>query len=156
MAILKRNNTLQLNNVTVSKAKVNSNPFSSSRGEPGLMTVVNSKKNGKRVTLNHDVWVVLDRPTHVDVMYAGDYVIFCVGETFHFENITEADLNGTSTKKSKPIIYSSGLVDEIVEKYSLDYSNRVSMTFAKGEVTEYGGKTCVAICINAQGDGNDE
>lgn len=95
----------------------------------GVMSIVNAK-TGKRVVLSKDL---LDKiQVNEKVQFSFNDGVLAIGN-----NLPNND-NFFSVKpgKSKGNIYSAGLVEEITEQYSLDFSNRTSMTFDDVEYIE--------------------
>lgn len=105
----------------------------------GVLTVVNSQKNGKRVTLSKEIFEKLNEPTSVLV---GIY------DTKLF--ITKVDLKSAITGsvciigKSRNI-YSSDLVFKVTELFNLDFSERVSLTLSTIEWEELNGQPVAII-----------
>jgi hypothetical protein len=103
----------------------------------GVCTVVNSKKNGKRVTFARDIMDCLGNPETVEVCFTEDGI--AVGKKLP-ENGVEFNVKKIGNKGG---IYSSQIVQEITEVFDLDFENRVSITFTEAE--EYTDDDCDAI-----------
>ncbi|MFQ9697343.1 MAG: hypothetical protein ACLRY5_10990 [Zhenhengia sp.] len=102
-------------------------------GDAGVLTIVNSKKNGKRLSLAGEVIETLQCKEKVQIGLVGKGIaVFPLGKQ---------DLEEFRLKKegSKHIIYSGPLVQEITERYKLDYSNRTCITFPKVAYKEQDG-----------------
>ncbi|MFL0167932.1 hypothetical protein [Candidatus Clostridium helianthi] len=96
-------------------------------GDPGIMTIINSKKNGKRITFANDVIEKLGDFNQLQIAFSKQGIV--IGE-----NIPNVGQHFPLKKSgAKWIIYSAGLVTEISEKFGLDFSERVSITFQKVE-----------------------
>lgn len=107
----------------------------------GVMSVINSNC-GKRVMLSKDLMDKLNNPTKVTMSFSEESI--AIGITLPNNN------NQLTIKPSgkKGVIYSAGIVSEIIDKYGLDFSNRTSITFSQVEYIEVDGAT-IAI-INAK------
>lgn len=107
----------------------------------GVMSVVNSNC-GKRVTLSKDLMDKLNNPNKVTMSFSEESI--AIGVTLPNNN------NQLTIKLSgkKGVIYSSGIVSEITDKYGLDFSNRTSVTFSEVEYIENEG--CTIAIINAR------
>jgi hypothetical protein len=100
-------------------------------GEAGVMSIVNSKSNGKRISLSKDLLDRLNNPESVQFAFNTDSVV--IGEKLP---IVE---NSFSIRKDKKgIIYASQLVEEITKEFSLDFSNRTSVTFHQAKYRTMG------------------
>lgn len=89
----------------------------------GVLTIVNSKKNGKRVILSKELMQELDEPKEVQISYGSDAI--AIGSNI-FGNDNYFTLK---PQKTKSVIYSSELVNEITELYDLKFGDIVSQTF---------------------------
>lgn len=110
-------------------------------GEVGILTIVNSKKNGRRLSFAAEV---------IKTLQVKEYVqIALVGKGIAVLPPGELELEQFKLKKegSKYIIYSSSLVQEITKVYKLDYSNRTSITFPKVKYKEEEGNKFAYIKI---------
>ena len=94
-------------------------------GEPGVITLINSKKNGKRISFAGAVMDKLGNPDKLQIVFWQKGIVVGVG-------LPKAD-QFFPVKKSgnKGIVYSGGLVQEITSQFNLDFSERVSITFPK-------------------------
>lgn len=95
----------------------------------GGMSVVNSQ-NGKRVTLNSAILSELEHRDSVQIAYTDDFIAIA---NYLGESNTDYSL-GKSGKGG--VIYNSALVQEIVTRFDLDYSDRTSITFSIADVLE--------------------
>lgn len=101
-----------------------------SKSPNGECTVVNSKKNGKRITLSKNLMEIFNDPEILEIGFTDEGIALS----------KELPENGTefTIKKqgNKGVIYSAPLVDEITELFGLDFSDRVSITFVEAEEIE--------------------
>lgn len=94
-------------------------------GAPGVMTIINSNKNGKRITFANDVIEKLGSFNQMQIAFSKQGLV--IGEKIpSTEQYFPIKKSG-----AKWIIYSAGLVTEISDKFNLDFSGRVSITFQK-------------------------
>lgn len=101
-------------------------PISKSIGEPGVITIINSKNNGKRVCIASEPMDILGNPEKIQVVLKPQGIV--VGR--RLPNTTK--YFKVSKSGAKGVIYSYGLVEEITSKCNLEFSNgRVSLTFDK-------------------------
>lgn len=100
----------------------------------GVCTVVNSEKNGKRVTISKELSDELGNIETVEIGFTENGIV--VGNKLP-ENGTEFRFKKSG---NKGVIYSSSLVDEVTEEFKLDFSNRVSITFVDAEEIEVDGE----------------
>lgn len=97
---------------------------SNSRGTvgSGALTIIHSKKNGKRVSLGREVLENLHHPEYVKVAFTDQAVIVMEGSP----DDEQAFVLRSSGKKG--VIYSTHLVEEITELFELNFSEKVSHT----------------------------
>jgi len=111
-------------------------------GEAGVMSVVNAK-TGNRVTFPAEVMGKLGDPTAVQIAYTPDCVF--VGEKLPNNescfNIKRKD------DKAKGIIYNATLVNEITNRYNLNFSDRTSITFPKAKYCTHEGHPVAVIKV---------
>lgn len=96
----------------------------------GAMTIVNSKDNGKRITISKGSMEYIGNPESVEIGFTEDGIV--IGDKLP-ENGERFTLRKVG---SKAVIYSAQLVKEITELFELDFSNRVSITFTDAEHIE--------------------
>lgn len=116
-----------LENFKASKSKQKS----TTRSNQGAITIVNTKKNGKRIVFSKNILDELGNPPKILISCSDKEI--AIGERLH-DN--ENYLN-IKYYKSKGILYSSGIVNELTEIYKLDFSNRTSITFSEVKYTTY-------------------
>lgn len=109
------------------------------RGRGGL-SIINSQKNGKRITLTKKWWEALEKPTKIQLAMKEKVLVLGgrLGDDFRtFSWIT---------KDQKPVLYHSNLVEELVRFYQLDYSNgRTSLSFGDIELKRVNGQPALVI-----------
>ena len=90
-------------------------------GDAGILSIVNSK-NGTRLALSKELYDKLDLPDSVQFGFIENELI--VGKTIG-DDYTNYDLKSQGAKQ---IIYCKELIAQVTESYSLDFSNRSSIT----------------------------
>lgn len=112
-----------------------------SMGEAGVLSIVNSDKNGRRITISKEVLAKLGYPAVVQISFTETAI--AIGEELPSND------NYFNVRKygAKGVIYSTHLVQEVVEKFDLDYSNRVSITFHKVTYTKIEGVKVAIITV---------
>ena len=109
---------------------------------PGVLSVINSKSNSKRVSLSKDIMEYLDIEEEIQIGFLDDKII--IGETLSEEDKSHR----VRRSKHKGIIYSSELVQEISDRFNLDFEDRVSITFYEAEHLKTEKGLIVAITID--------
>jgi hypothetical protein len=118
-----------------SKAKTNSrNGF-----KAGVMSIIKSKSNGKRIVISKELSEKLGYPDSVQILYSEEELL--IGE----ELIGAATSFPLKKYGAKYVIYSSSLVDEIAQELKLDYKNCVSRTLSNVEYMNDNGTVIAAI-----------
>ena len=111
---------------------------SKAKSKAGVLTIVNSQKNGKRIVLSKNLMQELDEPKEVQISYGSEAI--AIG----------SDISGNDNyftlkpQKTKSVIYSSELVKEITELYDLEFVENVSQTFYQ---VQYQGEETSKIAI---------
>lgn len=93
-----------------------------STGE-GVISIINSQKNGKRLALSDQLLSKLNYPSTIQVSFTESELV--IGESI--PKCTNSYNINTSGKKG--LVYATALVLEICDTFNLDFSNRTSMTF---------------------------
>lgn len=125
-----------LRNFTASTSKT----ISKTSTEAGAMSVINAK-NSKRITLSSEVIYKLNNPNTISISFSDDSL--AIAERLpNNDNLLKLRSSG-----KKGVIYSSGLVSEIIDKYGLDFSNRTSITFLEVNYVKCNGYTVAIIKI---------
>lgn len=116
---------------------------STSRGKPskGVMSIINSKNNGKRITLAKEIMVVLGHPEQLQFAF-GENEILIGNDLLDNGNYFEVNPYGL-----KGVIYSANLVREITELFNFDFSNKVSITLEEVDYIENGETKAAIITI---------
>lgn len=93
----------------------------------GFVTIVNSKKNGRRVEFRKDIVDKLGVKNTITVRYDGDTVIF-------FKPTDDSDTIkfNVSESSGKAVIYSYQLVEELTQFFGLNFDDRVCHTISEG------------------------
>ena len=106
----------------------------------GGLTIVNSRKNGVRISLTKKNWELLGKVTKME---------FALGDS---ELLVGSDLgldtgrHSVKEQAGRPVIYNSSLVQELVEHYSLDYSGgRTSHSFSVSKQVTIKGKPALVF-----------
>ncbi len=108
-------------------------------GEAGVCTVVNCLKNGnKRIVLASKLLKQLGEPTSVEIGIMPNGIAIA--------SSLPIDANSFQIRKqgAKSVIYAGQLVNELVEEFNLDYSERTSITFSKVQYEDING-ICTAM-----------
>ncbi|MEC0371134.1 hypothetical protein [Paenibacillus chibensis] len=89
----------------------------------GVVTVVSTKGNGKRVAIDQEVINRIGSPKRVQIALSNAAI--AIGEKF------TSDDNYFNLKQTanKAVIYSSQLVTELMKTFGLDFTNTTSITF---------------------------
>jgi len=111
---------LNLNGYSSPKVTGNSpNP----RNGAGVISIVYTEKSGKRIMLSDKVNTHLNNPVSVQIAFSNEKMI--ISEKL-------PSINGDYHPRlsgRKMVIYSTPLVDECIERYNLDYTDRTTITF---------------------------
>lgn len=114
------------------------------KGGKGYLTVVNSKKNGKRLEVLESLYQVLNIQDEIKIgFYEQSILIAPVTAELSLPIYYLKDVG------KKKVLYSAGLVAEIADVLGLDFSERVSITLSNVEVEDAFG-TEVAF-VSAEG-----
>lgn len=110
-------------------------------GKAGAVSIVNSDKNGKRFTIAKDPMNKIGNPEAVKIALSKNKIA-----------ISAAPLNSPNSLKlgrigAKGVIYSTELVKTLTERYSLNFSDRVSITFDRLEYKLDGNKVVAEITM---------
>ena len=106
----------------------------------GQITIVNSRKNGKRIELLKPLTDLMEIEDEVKIGFMENTLIL-------FPANAKVTLHIFSLKKvgTKKVIYSASLVQEIAEVLQLDFSERVSYTISNAEIDEAFGVDAVFV-----------
>lgn len=127
----------------VQKAKVSS-------GSNGFLTIINSKKNGRRVEFRREVAEKLNIEDSIAVVYDEDSVAF-----FRPSEGTDSSLR---VKKSgeRRVVYSGGLVSALTDFFGLKFDSNVSYTFTEGRYEIIYEINTMALIISKKKMANEE
>lgn len=110
--------------------------------EKGVLTIVNAGKYGNRLILPEKVISYTECNEKIQIRIADE------GAIFSGEPSLEKEEEGVFTLKKQGksyMIYCSSLVKEIVETFSLNYSDTVSKTFSDAQYGIFEGRKAVYI-----------
>ncbi|MDM0506264.1 hypothetical protein QTH15_10850 [Clostridium perfringens] len=112
------------------------------RSNQGVVTIINTEKNGKRIVFPKDVMEELGNPPKILISCSDNAI--AVGERL------PDNQNFLSIKysKTKGTIYSAGTVNELTEMYQLDFRNKTSITFSEVKYTTYENHKVAIITID--------
>lgn len=98
--------------------------------------------NGKRLTMSASLFEALGQPDEVKCAVIADkrYLIIA-------SDIESVDTTYTVSNKGKGIIYNAELVRTIAETFSLDFSNKTSMSFNKVKLEDVDGVVTAFVKI---------
>ncbi len=99
----------------------------------GVLTIVKSKKNGKRIEFLTNFCEQLGIDKKVQLAFDGNALVV-IPETDEPE-YPVYDLKDNGRKK---ILYNAALVEEIIEQLDLDYSECVSKTLSNVKLEQWG------------------
>lgn len=99
-----------------------SKSLSRDNSEAGIISVINSKNNGKRIMLSTELMDELNWPETVQFGF-GDHFIL-ISQYFSPTEPKFVVKNATT----KGIIYSSSLVEEVTRELGLDFTDKTSIT----------------------------
>lgn len=111
-----------------------------SRKGEGYITIVNSKKNGKRIELLNKLTDVINFNDSVKIGFLENELVIVPTDANVELPIFKLKKVGT-----KMVIYSASLVQEIAEVLQLDFSKRVSYTISNAENDEAFGVDAVFV-----------
>lgn len=108
----------------------------------GILSIINSKRNGKRLALSAELLSNLNNPQTVQISFSDNELV--IGKA-----IPNCGDNSCLIKpyKNKGMVYSSELVDEISENFSLNFFEKTSLTFHKVRYLSKGEQPIAIITI---------
>ncbi len=118
--------TYNLSNIKKAKAS------STSRGTcsgAGVVTIVNSEKNGKRISFSEDAIEHLKNEESIQIGFKDK-------KLFIYTGLEEDKYYSIKKQGAKYIAYNSELVKEITKELELDFTERVSITLCSAKYTE--------------------
>ncbi|MEB4783509.1 hypothetical protein P5G60_17270 [Paenibacillus jamilae] len=118
----------------------NSKQINRSVVQKGVLTIVNTKANGKRILIASDVIKKMGNPTQIHVALNDKGIV--IGQSIA-ENYFQ--LKDAANKK---VIYSSQLVKEITDAFNLDFSEKTCISYQNVSYVQYMGHTLASIDFN--------
>ena len=106
----------------------------------GVLTLINSKKNGKRIMFAMHVLKNLNNPSWLRIGANGNNIAISAGEDDDMSH--EVKIQG-----NKGVIYSAEIVRGLTEACELDFTNRVSITFSDVEYVNIDGVETAVIPV---------
>lgn len=110
---------------------------SRARGKGGLSIICSP--NGKRLTLNAMILENMNTPESIQIAYSAEFLAI---STHLGEANTDYLLKASG---NHAVIYNAALINEIAERYELDFSNRTSITFSNIQLEENGNQPIIYI-----------
>ncbi|MCM3625640.1 hypothetical protein M4D70_26085 [Brevibacillus borstelensis] len=107
----------------------------------GVISIIKTTKNGNRITLASEVNQEIGEPERVQIAFT-EREIAIAEELPNNDNYFMV-----KKQKSKGVIYSASLVKEITERFGLDFSDKVSITFHKVRYVQSGQKPVAIITV---------
>lgn len=115
----------------------------STNSQAGVLSIISSKRNGKRIVLSEKIMTELDNPENVQ--FAFDSSTIAVAECLP-DNDKSFNIK-ISGKKG--IVYAANLVDEVAEELQLDFSDKTSITFYDAEYDNHEEWPVAIISVNS-------
>lgn len=109
--------------------------------QAGALSIINSEKCGRRIALSRQIVEHLENPSSVVVGLTDDGIVISQHLPGYFARFV------VRPQGAKGIIYAAELVRELVDKYDLDYEERVSKTFYEAQylIAEHGPVVFVSL-----------
>ncbi|WP_163151598.1 hypothetical protein [Anoxybacillus sp. MB8] len=109
--------------------------------ESGVFSIVYSKKNGKRVAISEHVIQELGNPETVQVGFSPESI--AISEYLGEDSVSHK----LKTAGGKKVIYSSELVQCLIDYYNLNFDPRTSITFSNVSYKTKNGKKVALISM---------
>ena len=108
-------------------------PSSQGNGQNSKVSfsIVNSANNGKRIMFSKGLLEKLGNPTTVKFMVLTEEGVLIVGENLGAEKAYKF------SEANKKIIYCGGVINSLVEDFSIDFEGRTSRSFAEIDIGSY-------------------
>jgi len=107
----------------------------------GVLTIVNSVKNGKRMAISSEVYKGLGKPTSAQIGFLTSSIV--IGNDLPDDFTTyELKIHG-----QKAIVYNTDLVKLVTSHFGLDFSERTSITFPKADYQVLNGNVIAIIDV---------
>lgn len=94
------------------------------RGKASEIRIINSKRNGKRITLKNSLIERLGNPKELEFGFLEDTLIIAKGKS---KKVSDVSYNLRKQSKNTYCIYNTNLVEEITKRLKLDFSNNVTV-----------------------------
>jgi len=94
--------------------------------QKGVFSIVNALKRGKRISISNEVHDMIGAPASIQVAFRGNSLILSKQLS---PNKKESGYFLLKPQGKSQMCYCTELVREISKRYSLDFSDRVSITF---------------------------
>lgn len=108
--------------------------------DSGILSIVKSE-TVNRIMFAKEMMDKLSNPKRVVISFADEKI--AIGEQLpNNENYLKVNYS-----KTKGVIYSAGVVKEIVDKYDLDFSTRTSITFSEVKYVRYENHVVAIVTI---------
>lgn len=110
-------------------------------GEQGVLTIVSTQKNGSRLVTANEINQALGEPQSIHVGFTDGKVVLAayLGEAY-----TNYPLRKHGAKR---VIYNKELVEQFVEHFQLDFSDRTSITFRSVTYQDWQGNKTAIISL---------
>lgn len=107
--------------------------------------IVNSKNNGKRLTLSKALSKKLDIKDDIAFLPMPDDGVLLISSQLPLS----VAINATCKGEDKKIVYSATLVQHLTSAFKLDFSNRTSVAFSDIKFETNGDLTAAIVTINS-------
>lgn len=99
-------------------------PIKIAAGGAGVMSIVNSPKNGRRFLISKDVYIEMGKPSSVNIAFTNDSIVIGTKIPVNRGSYPVGKLG------NKAVIYATPLIKEATELFNIDFSDgRVCRTF---------------------------
>ncbi|AWI03111.1 hypothetical protein B9W14_00845 [Clostridium drakei] len=109
-------------------------------GKAGAASIINSPKNGKRFTISKKVMDKINSPKAVKISIGKNRIAILAEEE-------DSEALRLGRIGAKGVIYSAELVKILTEKFDLDFSSRICITFDKVKYTVDGDQIVAEITM---------
>ncbi|MGN7454457.1 hypothetical protein ACTHPH_06555 [Paenibacillus pasadenensis] len=116
-----------------------------------MLTIINTKRCGKRVAVAEEVKKKLGDPVSIQIAFDDEGIL--LGENLGLKGDCRFTLRASG---KKAVIYSSQLAEEITSLFGLDFSNKTSISFQGVTYLEYSGRPAAYIDMTQQASPNDD
>ncbi|MTV49617.1 hypothetical protein GJ688_11575 [Heliobacillus mobilis] len=107
----------------------------------GVLSVINTKKNGKRITLSSELMARLNDPETVQFAFREDQIAIA-------EKLPNNETSfGLKRCGSRSIVYAAKLVEEVTQRFQIDFCERTTYTFQDVIFTEFDGYPVAVVSV---------